>query len=59
MEIEETIPKISSNKFLFENWNSEFCVNFYNMYENKEFIKDINSEEFYEAHLHFQCFPFF
>lgn len=39
MEINETIPKISSNKFLFENWNSEFCVNFYNMYENKEFIK--------------------
>ena len=39
MEIKETIPKISSSRFLFENWNSEFCVNFYNMYENREFIK--------------------
>lgn len=34
-----SIPKLSSNKFLFENWNREFCTNFYDMYENKEFIK--------------------
>ena len=33
------IPKLSGNKFLFENWNSGFCTNFYNMYENKDFIK--------------------
>ena len=33
------VPKLSSNKFLFENWNREFCTNFYDMYENKEFIK--------------------
>lgn len=33
------ILKLSGNKFLFENWNSGFCTNFYNMYENKEFIK--------------------
>ena len=34
-----SIPKLSSNKFLFENWNSKFCIHFYNMYENREFIK--------------------
>lgn len=33
------IPKLSNNRFLFENWNREFCTNFYDMYENKEFIK--------------------
>lgn len=33
------IPKIAGNKFLFENWNREFCTNFYDMYKNKEFIK--------------------
>ena len=33
------IPKIAGNRFLFENWNSRFCINFYDMYENKEFIK--------------------
>lgn len=34
-----SIPKIPSNRFLFENWNSRFCIHFYDMYENKEFIK--------------------
>ena len=34
-----SVPKLSSNKFLFENWNREFCTNFYDMYEHKEFIK--------------------
>lgn len=33
------IPKLPSNRFLFENWNREFCANFYDMYENKEFIR--------------------
>ena len=33
------IPKLPSNQFLFENWNREFCINFYDMYENKDFIK--------------------
>lgn len=39
MKVKDSIPKIPSNRFLFENWNSKFCINFYNMYENKEFIK--------------------
>lgn len=34
------IPKLSGNRFLFENWNAAFCINFYNFDENKEFIKD-------------------
>lgn len=34
------IPKLPSDRFLFENWNREFCVNFYDMYENKDFIKN-------------------
>lgn len=33
------IPKISGNRFLLENWNSRFCINFYDIYENKDFIK--------------------
>ena len=33
------IPKISGNRFLLENWNSGFCINFYDLYESKEFIK--------------------
>jgi uncharacterized protein YprB with RNaseH-like and TPR domain len=34
------IPKLSGNKFLFENWNSAFCINFYDFEQNKQFIKD-------------------
>ena len=33
------IPKISGNRFLLKNWNSGFCINFYDSYESKEFIK--------------------
>ena len=33
------IQKLPSDRFLFENWNREFCINFYDMYENKDFIK--------------------
>ena len=36
---EKSIPKLPSDRFLFENWNCEFCINFYDMYENKDFIK--------------------
>lgn len=36
---EKSIPKLPSDRFLFENWNCEFCINFYDMYENRDFIK--------------------
>lgn len=36
----KNITKFSGSKFLFENWNSAFCINFYDFDTNKEFIKD-------------------
>lgn len=32
---EKSIPKLPSDRFLFENWNSKFCINFYNSFNFK------------------------